>query len=80
MAQSLSELEHDALRLPAEDRARLAVSLLCSLEEAGEDPEEIEKLWVVEAERRFQEIQGGSERGISAEEVLNRLRSKPNQK
>ena len=49
MAKSLSQLERDALQLPAEDRARLAVSLLCSLEDANEDPEEVEKLWVAEA-------------------------------
>ena len=52
MAKSLSQLERDALQLPAEDRARLAVSLLCSLEDANEDPEEVEKLWVAEAVRR----------------------------
>ena len=80
MAKSISELERDALQLPAEDRARLAVSLLCSLEEPGEEPEEVEKLWVVEAERRFREIQADSGKGVPAEEVLNRLRSKHNQK
>ena len=35
MAQSMGKLEQDALQLPAEDRARLAVSLLLSLEETG---------------------------------------------
>jgi len=33
MAHSLAEIEDDALRLPPEDRARLAVHLLASLEE-----------------------------------------------
>ena len=33
MADSLPEIEKDALRLSAEDRARLAVRLLSSLEE-----------------------------------------------
>ena len=76
MAQSMGELEKDALSLPIEDRARLAVSLLCSLEETGEDPEEVEKLWVAVAKRRAQEIQDGSVEGIPADEVLNRLRAK----
>ena len=44
MAQSMGELEQDALQLSAEDRARLAVSLLCSLEESVEDPVEVENL------------------------------------
>ena len=42
MAHSLAEIEDDALRLPPEDRARLAVDLLASLEESVESPEEIE--------------------------------------
>ena len=48
MAQSLAEIEDDALRLPEEDRARLAVRLLTSLEEEAESPEAIEKLWIAE--------------------------------
>lgn len=44
MAHSLPEIEKDALRLSAEDRARLAVRLLSSLEEATESPEQIEKV------------------------------------
>ena len=59
MAESMSALERDALQLPAEERARLAVSLLCSLDDTGEDPEEVEKLWVAEADRRAREIQAG---------------------
>ena len=80
MADSMSDLERDALQLPAEDRARLAVSLICSLEEMDEEQEEIEKLWVAEAERRSREIQTGSVKMIPAEEVFKRIRSKPSQK
>ena len=43
MAHSLPEIEKDALGLPPEDRARLAVRLLSSLEGLTESPEEIEK-------------------------------------
>jgi putative addiction module component (TIGR02574 family) len=76
MAQSLPEIEKDALRLSAEDRARLAVRLLSSLEEATESPEEIEKLWIAEAERRFQELRDGVVQGIPAREVFAELRNK----
>ena len=62
--------------MSAEERARLAVSLLCSLEESGEDPEEEEELWIAEANRRSREIEDGSVNGIPAEKFLNRLRSK----
>ncbi len=76
MAHSLPEIEKDALRLSVEDRARLAISLLSSLEESTESPEEIEKLWIAEAERRFQELREGVVQGIPAREVFAELRTK----
>jgi len=76
----MGELELDALQLSAEDRARLAVSLLCSLEETGEDPEEVEKLWVAEAKRRAHDFDAGSAIGIPASDVLARLKSKYQEK
>ena len=76
MAYSLPEIEKDALRLSAEDRARLAIRLLSSLEGAAESPEEIEKLWIAEAERRFQELRDGVVQGIPAQEVFAEFRNK----
>ena len=76
MSQSLPEIEKNALQLSAEDRARLAVRLLSSLEETTEFPEEIEKLWVAEAERRFQELRDGVVQGIPAQDVFAELRNK----
>ena len=76
MAHSLPEIENNALRLPPEDRARLAVRLLTSLEETTESAEEIEKLWIAEAERRFQELRSGAVQGIPAREVFAEFRAK----
>ena len=76
MAHSLPEIENNALRLPPEDRARLAVRLLASLEESVESAEDIEKLWIAEAERRFQELRSGAVEGIPARKVFAELRSK----
>ena len=76
MAHSLAEIEDDALNLSQEDRARLAVRLLASLEEEAESPEEIEKLWLVEAERRFQELRDGVVQGVPARDVFVQLRAK----
>jgi len=76
VAHSLAEIEDDALRLPAEDRGRLAVDLLASLEETVESPEEIEKLWLAEAERRFQELRDGVVQEIPAREVFAQVRAK----
>jgi len=76
MVHSLTDVEKDALRLSAEDRARLAVRLLSSLEGTTESPEEIEKLWISEAERRFRELRDGVVQGIPAREVFAELRTK----
>jgi putative addiction module component (TIGR02574 family) len=76
MPQSLPEIEKNALQLSAEDRARLAVRLLSSLEETTESPEKIEKLWIAEAERRFQELRDGVVQGIPARDVFAELRNK----
>jgi putative addiction module component (TIGR02574 family) len=76
MAHSLPEIEKDALRLPVDDRARLAMRLLSSLEEATESPEEIEKLWIAEAERRFQELRDGVVQGIPVRDAFAELRTK----
>lgn len=52
MAHSLPEIEKDALQLSAEDRARLAVRLLSSLE-GTRSRQRRSKSWIKEAERRF---------------------------
>jgi putative addiction module component (TIGR02574 family) len=76
MAHSLADIEDDALRLSEEDRARLAVRLLASLESEVGSPEELERLWVVEAERRYAELRDGVVEGIPASEVFAQLRAK----
>jgi len=76
MAQTLAKVEDEALQLSEEERARLAVRLLASLEEEAESPEEVEKLWLAEAEQRFQELRAGVVRGIPAREVFAQLRAK----
>ena len=75
MAQSVAEIEKDALALSPEDRARLVVCLLESLDASTDSAEEVEKLWLLEAERRFQEIRTGVVKGIPAEKVFADIRS-----
>ena len=76
MGHSLPEIEKDALGLSPEDRARLALRLISSLEEAVDSPEEIEKLWTAEAERRFQELRDGLVQEVPAREIFAELRNK----
>jgi putative addiction module component (TIGR02574 family) len=76
MAKTLAKVEDEALQLSEQERARLAVRLLASLEEEAESPEEVEKLWLAEAEQRFEELRSGTVQGIPAREVFAQLRAK----
>ena len=66
MVHSLVEIKYQALRFSPKDPAHLAVQLLVSMEESSESAEEIEKLWIIEAERRFQWLRRGLVPGVSA--------------
>lgn len=76
MARTLAKVEDEALQLSQQERARLAVRLLASLEEEAESPEEVERLWLSEAEQRFEELRTGVVRGVPAREVFAQLRAK----
>jgi len=72
VADPASKLEAKALKLPPEERARLAEQLISSLDhEADPDSEE---LWIREAERRLAELESGVD-AISAERVIEKARS-----
>ena len=73
MADPASKLEAKALKLPPEERARLAERLISSLDQAS-DPES-EVLWVQEAERRLDELESGQVETIPAERVIENARS-----
>jgi putative addiction module component (TIGR02574 family) len=66
-------IEHEALHLPALDRAKLAHKLLLSLDDMSEP--EVEEAWLDEAERRAAEIDQGLVQLISAEEVSRKTRA-----
>jgi len=72
VADPASKLEAKALKLPPEERARLAERLISSLDpEADADSE---ALWVREAERRLEELESGDVDPISAERVIEKAR------
>lgn len=66
-------VEHEALRLPPEDRAKLAQKLLLSLDTSSE--EELEQAWLLEANRRARELDRGEVQPIPAEEVWRKARA-----
>jgi putative addiction module component (TIGR02574 family) len=66
-------IEREALHLPALERAKLAHSLLLSLENLSDD--ELSEAWFDEAERRASEIDNGTVNLIPAEEVSAKARA-----
>ena len=68
-----NRVEHEALRLPPEERAKLAHKLLLSLDALSE--EELEQAWLVEADRRARELDRGEVLPVPAEEVRRKARA-----
>ncbi len=66
-------IEQEALRLPPDDRAKLAQKLLLSLENLSE--EESGQTWLIEADLRARELDRGDVQPISADEVRRKART-----
>ena len=73
LIMNIQAIEQEVLDLPIEDRARLAEKLLSSLDDLSE--QEIEKLWLVEAQRRAVEIDNGTVQLVSSEEMESRIQA-----
>jgi putative addiction module component (TIGR02574 family) len=73
VADPASKLEAKALKLPAEERARLAERLISSLDQQADA--DSEEFWLREAERRLAELESGAVGTISAERVIEKARS-----
>ena len=73
MSMNFISVEQEALRLPLQQRAGLVYRLLASLGDLSES--EVEQLWLVEAQRRADEIDQGLAKLVSAEELERRVQS-----
>lgn len=62
-------IEDQAAQLPQRERARLALRLIESLE-PGQD-ENVEELWLDEAERRLQKYDEGATQADDADEAIS---------
>jgi putative addiction module component (TIGR02574 family) len=69
---SIDDLEAEVKKLSLRERAALARRIVESLDELSE--QEIEALWIEEAERRLDELEQGQVTEVSAEEVIRRAR------
>ncbi len=63
MAKTLSEIERDALALSDQDRASLARHLLETLDKTQD--EDAEEIWLIEAEKRYEEYRKGNIKAFS---------------
>ncbi len=70
---SMEQLENEAMNLPQEERERLAVKLLSSIDRVID----FEAEWAEEIDRRIQGLEDGSAKSIPGDDVfceaLNRL-------
>ena len=72
MAMTIEQIEREALALSGEARAQLADRLVESLE--ASEFGRIDKLWAVEAKRRWDEVRQGKVQTIPGPEGLARVR------
>lgn len=73
MKHNFEDLESEVMQLGMESRARLAQKLLLSLDAPSE--EENLHLWVIEAERRLQDLRTGKAKELTAEKAFRRARA-----
>ena len=73
MSPDLKKCETQALKLTPQERATLAEHLIASLDAI--DDAENERLWLEEADRRYQEYKKGNIQARPAAEVLNDARA-----
>jgi len=73
MTAKLDEFEAQALTLPPKARAALAEKLIASLDALDET--ENERLWLDEADRRYQQYKEGRVEARAAQEVLRDARA-----
>lgn len=71
MSHTLEELELHAMRLPADEKARLVLHLLESLEPF--DTGDVADAWRQEAELRLDAVEAGTARTVPADDVFAKL-------
>ncbi|MFN8633513.1 MAG: addiction module protein [Chloroflexota bacterium] len=76
MSISFEQLKQEAAKLPEAQRVELALAMLRSLDDDGDDPDEIERAWLDEISRRSAEIDRGEAQMIPGEEAIARLRAR----
>lgn len=74
MPTDLKEIEHSALNLDPENKARLANKLLQSI--YGEIEQDIEQAWIQEVQKRRESLKSGEASLHSSTEVISEARKR----
>ncbi|HET8797216.1 MAG TPA: addiction module protein [Thermoanaerobaculia bacterium] len=74
MNKRMDQIVNEVLSLDVGERADLARTLLASLDDLPEN--ELDRLWGIEAERRYEDYLAGREEAIDADEVFARIRAR----
>lgn len=69
----LQKIEDEALHLSKKERAQLIQRLILSLDDPSED--ELRSDWLLEAQRRAQELDSGSIQAVPGDEVMKKARA-----
>ena len=70
---TLKAIEQAAMKLPAKSRGRLAAALLSTLD--TDDPLELEKAWIEEADRRYSAYRSGRASAMPAKRAIAAVRA-----
>ncbi len=73
MSTHFEQIAADAMKLTLRDRVRLAQQLVSTLED--EIDQDVEEIWLAEAERRMEELRSGQVKGVGAEEAFLNART-----
>ncbi len=73
MVAGIEEITQAALTLSPAERAKVASDLLASLDEAADDPAEVDASWAAEIDRRARDVLSGEVEGIPWETVKAEL-------
>ena len=74
MSTAIAEIEAKIRLLSREDKAGLIRELIAELD--GPADEEVERAWMQEAQRRYQEVVDGKVQPVPGERVFDNLRSR----
>tara|TARA_R110000782_G_scaffold158072_4_gene250276 strand:+ start:36 stop:260 length:225 start_codon:yes stop_codon:yes gene_type:complete len=70
---NLQKIEDEALHLPKDERVQLVQRLVLSLESPSE--EELRSDWLLEAQRRAEELDSGSVQVVPGKDVMKKARA-----